>query len=812
MNRIINDISINIRIAVLGLIPLTALLGLGISDLLAEWSKVRKASSIVEVIEVAPSISLLVHELQKERGTSAGFIGSKGKKFAGTIGKRRSDTDKALKSFKTTLASVAGQIKSKGFQADLTKAQSALSELNAKRKSIDKFSINVVQMAGYYTPLIANLLSSVENVGASATDQSLIHSFTAYTAFLQGKERAGLERAMGAVGFGAGEYKAEIFRKYVRFVAMQDTFFGMFRRFATQEQNDAFKAKLQGTVQGDVTHMRKLTYANPFGGDISSVTGAEWFAASTKRIDALKSIEDKIADDIISMAKATANASIQKLLWLAAGLLILLILIASLSIVIARSIIIPIKRLTDNIGVLAKNDTSVLPEGQDRQDEIGAMARAVEVFRNVIIKNEELRAENDSQKTKAKLDLEVRSIAQMAMMLESVNNTALNLSKLDSHSLQVSRSGQTIATAADELVTSVEEISRNSVDVSESAKETEQTVSQGRDSAQNANSAIQEISRSVESSVVSLDKLTEASDHISQILNVIEDIAEQTNLLALNATIEAARAGEAGKGFAVVAAEVKGLANQTTKATEDISERIAALKSGMDDITETLNRSREAVNGGTALIEETTITMDQASVQVSKVTEKMLEITGILEQQQTASAEIAESITEVANLAEESKAQVHSISGLITSSNDLMTEQANDIYQSDSDRSLCEMAKIDHVLFKKRVMDAVMGRVELHSSDIPDHHTCRLGKWYDAITQANITDMPSFKEMVEPHKLVHAAAKRALDAYDSGQSDVAMQALQEMNDAGSSVIRILNQLSDALLELENNSIQINNAA
>jgi methyl-accepting chemotaxis protein len=338
----------------------------------------------------------------------------------------------------------------------------------------------------------------------------------------------------------------------------------------------------------------------------------------------------------------------------------------------------------------------------------------------------------------------------------------------------------------------------NSEGASNDAMETDRTVSSGLESAQSAMGAIQIIWDTMEDSVASLGELTGASNQIEQILNVIEDIAEQTNLLALNATIEAARAGEAGKGFAVVANEVKNLANQSSKATEDIATRIQALKGGMENVSQTMNKSREAVNAGRDSIDQTAQTMEMAAQQVSSVSGKMSDITGILHQQKDSSSEIARSIHEVAEFAQESQRQVQLVLERMTSTNDMMTSNVQKWYDAKSDRSLCEIAKVDHILFKKKVTDAVMGRIEMTSADIPDHHNCRLGKWYDALELEHITNAPSFKELLTPHRNVHAHAKKALDAHNSGQMQEAHQAIADMNEAGLQVLDVLDKLSDLL--------------
>ncbi len=535
---------------------------------------------------------------------------------------------------------------------------------------------------------------------------------------------------------------------------------------------------------------------------------------SPKRIDSQVGIDDKPAlEGILTLVAAASqeardsqNLLTEDLKW--AQLLSLIGLIIAFAAILITGgltgyvlrvrIVGPLNQLKDNMIDLVDGKLDVEIGGIENTDELGDMARCVQVFKENALEKAGIEIRGTQDRAKANLNLEIVRLAQSAGMLESVNHAALDLAVLGNLAAQVSQNGQTIAGAAEEMVASVDEISKNSEGAAQDAQETEATVNAGRNAAQKANASIESISEAVEGSAESLKELSEASHDIENILSVIEDIAEQTNLLALNATIEAARAGEAGKGFAVVASEVKGLANQTAKATEDISQRINALKSGMVNISQTLDRSKEAVESGLSSIGDTTSTMDQATAQVSSVTAKMQEITVILSQQKNASSEIAISIGGVAGLAEESKVKVTRISEMISKNNSEMVDSASVIFKSGTDRALCEMTKIDHVVFKKRVVDGVMGRIELHSSDIPDHHNCRLGKWYDSMENAEIKNLPTFKSLIERHKIVHASAKRALDANDGGDETAAMNALMEMDAAGLEVFATLNKLAEAL--------------
>ncbi|MEZ5841520.1 MAG: methyl-accepting chemotaxis protein [Hyphomicrobiales bacterium] len=393
---------------------------------------------------------------------------------------------------------------------------------------------------------------------------------------------------------------------------------------------------------------------------------------------------------------------------------------------------------------------------------------------------------------------DLRNLKNLAGSVGDVNEVALELAHLSRNTRNVSMNAQTISAAAAELVASVEEISRNSEGAAEDARSTDDTVGAGRSAVMQVREAIRNITQAVEETAASVDELSSASEQIGQILTVIEGIAEQTNLLALNATIEAARAGEAGKGFAVVASEVKGLANQTSKSTEDIARRIASLRDGMSTITSTMQRSNSAVAEGEEAISTAAETMDQIASQVRNVSDRMIEISGILHQQKDTSSEIAHNIDAVARTAAENEDLLKSMSDKLHESNTRFSDTAKSWFRADSHRALCEMAKIDHILFRKRVVDTMMGRANWEASAIPDHHGCRLGKWYDSLNTPEIRALEPYKRLAEPHGRVHAAAKASLAAHAAGDSDKALSELRKLTDASHLVLASLDELSNLL--------------
>ena len=265
-----------------------------------------------------------------------------------------------------------------------------------------------------------------------------------------------------------------------------------------------------------------------------------------------------------------------------------LLLGAALAVVIAQfGIVAPIRDIVACMRVLAGGKYDVTVPGAGRKDEVGTMAAAVEVFRVNGIEVERMRADQVAQEARVaaqrKADMNklasdfeaavgviVQAVSSTSTELEaaasSLTSTADTTQKLSSGvaaaSEQASANVQAVASATEELTSSVSEIARQ---VEESSKIAGDAVKQAQQTDQR------------------IGALSQAAGRIGDVVKLITAIAEQTNLLALNATIEAARAGEAGKGFAVVASEVKSLANQTAKATDEISSHIAGMQAATSE-------------------------------------------------------------------------------------------------------------------------------------------------------------------------------------------------------------------------------------
>ena len=617
-----SNMKVGVRVLMGMLVPVIGLVFYAGVSMVDKYGTSQELERVGALAKFAPTISALAHELQKERGQSAGFIASKGKSFADTLPGQRKSTDVRRGELTEAIKTFNFSAYAPSLGNSVNQAVAEVGKLDGMRGQVEKLAINVPGMAKYYTGTITSLLGIVSEMLLASTDDGVSKEIAAYVAFLQGKERAGLERAMGAAGFGAGKFQPAIYNKFVQLIGAQDLLFKSFRLFGTPAEWAFYQETMTGKV---------VAIASPQTGDMGGVTGAYWFARITDKINLMKQVEDFVAAALNETALAKANEAWNVFLIYAVATFALLAVTALLVFAIVRSITGPVDALTGVMHKLSEGDKTVEVFGADRKDEIGAMAQAVEVFKENAIEMERMEAEQAEQKVRAEEQRKaemlqmadgfeasvmgvVQSVASSASQMEtsaqSMSGTAQAASaqsaNVASASQQATANVQTVASAAEELAASVQEISR-----------------QVADSSEISNEAVSEADHVGQQ----MQELAEASNRIGEVVDLINDIAGQTNLLALNATIEAARAGDAGKGFAVVASEVKNLASQTASATGEIAGQIGSIQ--------------DATNGAVKAIESIAET-------IRKINDIASAISTAVEQQGSATGEISRNVQEAA--------------------------------------------------------------------------------------------------------------------------------------------------------------------
>ncbi len=626
----LQNTNIGSRILIALILPIVGLLFFSGSLVLERKAVSTEMDHIQELAELGPVISAVVHEMQKERGTSAVFIGSKGAKFSKELPQQRDDTDAKRAELEVALGHMDIASFGNALVAKVDAANNALAELPAKREQVASFSINVPKMASYYTPTIAKLLSIVEEMAVISTNAEITNQITAYTSFLQAKERSGVERAMGGAGFGAGQFNRGQYNNFVGLIAKQQDLLKIFNNYASQEQRDFYKNTVTGPDVDQVNRLRKIAIASPDTGTTEGIEGPYWFGTITKKINLMKTVEDKIASDLISSASSIGSSAGNAFMLMLGVTVVLLVITAVFVTVIIRGITGPIGSMTSAMGTLAGGNTDIQIEGSSRGDEIGSMASAVQVFKDNMIKTDQLTAAQ-ARENEVK---EQRSIAMDKMAAEFESSVTESLGKVTTASNMMrstadgmstiadntSSQSTAVAAAAEEASTNVQTVASASEELSSSISEISRQVSQ---STQIASDAVNEVAGANEK----VQGLATAANKIGEVVALITDIADQTNLLALNATIEAARAGDAGKGFAVVASEVKNLATQTAKATEEISAQISGIQGA----------TQEAVGA-----------IDSIGSVISKISEITSAIAAAVEEQGAATQEIARNVEQAA--------------------------------------------------------------------------------------------------------------------------------------------------------------------
>lgn len=567
----IANISLKMKLILLSLPPLIAAFFYGCSSLQEKLDLNTSTQESYQLIELSVANGKLVHELQKERGLSAAYIGSGGKKFKDALIKQRLETDQKIKDRNTFL--IENGVRSKRVNKILDEIKSKMSKIEEIRTQASALSLPLSDVLGYYSGLNQSIIKTSAVISKVSKEPLLSSKATAYYVFLQAKERAGIERAVLSNVFSTKRFTPALYERFIQLVTGQNLYLESFSTLASLKEKTFFDKEMKSPEIKKVEELRKQAQRIARR-EYVDISAAHWFKESTARIEKLKVIEDFLSENMLYRANQLLKATQSDVLWTSGVLAALLILVVFGGLWVMLSMIKHVNNLTSTLAVLREENNLSVRATCFGSDEFGQMANAL----NATI-----------EKFEKTIGLISGSSIQLAASVEEISATIkVNVDNMNEQQQQTTR----VVGAVEQMKTSVSGVADNTTSSVDAAKNAHHLADNGVKTVNQSSQAIRALVNEVTDLGKSITNLHTASGNISSVIDVIKSIADQTNLLALNAAIEAARAGEQGRGFAVVAEEVRTLAQRTQKSTEEIENMILELQGEVDSAFSNIESSR----------------------------------------------------------------------------------------------------------------------------------------------------------------------------------------------------------------------------
>ena len=744
-----NNFTIRQKLLTLSSVALAVIISYALIILYDAYSRYHDDSRAQVIIELSVKMSTVLHELQKERGASAGFLGSKGKTFREILHAQQKSTDKKIAQLRefynnSSLDEIA-----------IVKQNVDLNSVIPMRKRINSLQATTKEAVAFYTDLNKHIIDTIAYLSTIPKNPKVRTNFSSYVVFISAKERAGIERAVLSGVFAKDSFDIHSFAKFSSLAAQQKTLLNLFKSTTSKELVKDYEQTIRHPSFKEVQRMRDIALSKNSGFGIDSVY---WFKTITEKIDELKKFEDDIAKQTISIANENVSTALTTLILVIIVSIITLLVLLYIAKNVVFGITKSIKKFTVLINRANDGDLTNLELTNFSKDEMGDLAKLlvslVDTFHTLIDRI------NNSVSLASKGDFSYKlnddglhgdfskAIAMVKSGIDAMKDAhdKQRIINFNAHVRGIGNVGDGLTIIQGEMESVINEL----MGVQQT---TEKTSEQSSNSMEEVAKIIEKLQRLVEhisDSNESIISLNDQTNDVASVVDLIKDIADQTNLLALNAAIEAARAGEHGRGFPVVADEVRKLAERTQKATSEI--------------TISINSMKQEAN----LISEKSETMT--------------------------------------NLAQESSASVEDFNATMSELNSDAHEMAN-VVENMENSVFTTLAKIDHIIFKANAYDAIVdvnGQVQFST-----HTDCRLGKWYDTTGKERFGETNAFRELAIPHAAVHQKVHDNMHFISNGDHRVEneeriVENFQGMEEASRKLFKLLDDMTKEIQNRQKN--------
>lgn len=644
-----SNMSIKAKVALLILISILALSYQVGVDTYKEYQAVQTANKEKNYTKIAVAVSALVHELQKERGMSAGYLSSHGKKFKNRLLVQRKQVDGKLASLTELLQSMEGSQSNPPFMKKLNMAMEKIAKIATVREQIDRFSISKEKAVGYYTRINKLFIDGIGAISLELEDDDLVRELAGFVSFLRAKERAGIIRAVGSGAYAAKSIDPKVKIKLASLVAQQKAFFEDFLTYADKQSIEKFEQLAKSQEAKELQSMIQTLLQAKTQEDMR-FEATTFFESASRYINGLKSLEKIMAEDLLKIIDETREEALSALYELVVFNILIVLVVVFIGLLVQKSVTNAVKALGAFMEKLAQTNDLTLRGDLQTKDELSDIAKNL----NNLIENFEILVKEAK---------------------ESSSQNVYTAQKLATEAKQVGQSVERSTAIINEAVDQANEIKTNIDGSINEALSSKEDVLKAKDILGEASSDVIKLAHEVQRSAQTeaelsskMEQLTSEATQVKEVLNVIADIADQTNLLALNAAIEAARAGEHGRGFAVVADEVRKLAERTQKSLTEINSTINVIVQSIADASGAMSQNSEEIQKLSELSSDVEQKIDQAveivnfAVSINEKNIQSFELTG---------KSVDEIVRQIKNINEMSAENAKSIEEIVSSAESL---------------------------------------------------------------------------------------------------------------------------------------------
>ncbi|WP_181869995.1 methyl-accepting chemotaxis protein [Halomonas sp. DQ26W] len=607
--------------------PLIALLWFAGSGIIERQQLATNMAQLESLSALTSKAGDLVHELQRERGMSTGYIGSRGSRFVDQLApQQHPQTDASITAFRDSLSEMDFMTIDEAFAQRAADMADRLSEIPGARRQVLEMAITGDESTAFYTDLNDALITMVARTAHLAEDDDITRQLGAYVSLLRAKELAGVERATLTNVFSSNVMAAPAYQRLLSMFGREQAFLRSFKDLANPEHREQLERELSGAEMDRLSEMRQVAIDRGIRGGYN-IDAEAWFEQQSLKLNRMKTVEDAVGANVLTEGSTLRRGARQNLI--AYLLMASFAGIASLvlSVLVVRSLLRPLHNNLLNIQTRGGDLTQRLEvPGSDE------LSRLYAAFN--------------------------KGSEEMETLVGSIQSNAL--------SVEVA-SGE-IAQGNQDLAQRTEEQSASLVETASSMEQITATVRHTAENARQAETMTGEVSQETsdatgvaERASQAMQQIHTANQEVTSIVAAIDSIAFQTNLLALNASVEAARVGEHGRGFAVVAQEVRKLASRSAEEANQIRRLI--------------DNNVARISEGESLVNETTTALETIAIKVTQVANLVRDMSAATGEQSAGIEQINLAVSQLEQVTQQNAALVEQVAAASRS----LGDQAGDM-------------------------------------------------------------------------------------------------------------------------------------